>query len=224
MVSPARAHFQRVKAAEAAASAAPGRPMGCTEYDLMLLKLAEDNRRLKGIQSMETRADIKRKLLPDYAPWVDGVLAAGNGGKDDVLMVVMLWRIDAGEYASALDIADYAIRHKLTMPDRFARTAPTVIAEELADAAKRARDGKAGFDLEQLQRAIDLTDDQDMPDEVRAKLYKELGLLLEAINPSAALAQLTRAKQLHDKVGVVKDIERIQKTIKNDSAGQSGGS
>jgi hypothetical protein len=31
------------------------------------------------------------------------VLAAGGAQQDDVLMFVMLWRIDAGDYAGALD-------------------------------------------------------------------------------------------------------------------------
>ncbi|GGY03884.1 phage terminase endonuclease subunit [Paludibacterium paludis] len=188
----------------------------------MLIKLAEDRRRLKTIQSMEAKAELKRQLLPDYAPWVEGALTAGQGAQDDVLMTVMLWRIDAGDYAGALDIAEYAIPYALTMPDRYQRTTATTVAEELADAAKRARDGKQPFDVATLQRAAELTTAEDMHDQVRAKLHKELGLLLEPTNLDTALSHLTRAKALHEKVGVVKDIERIEKAIKNSAAGQSG--
>ena len=219
MTSPARAHFQRVTAAEASASAVSGQPLeNCTQYDLMLLKLAEDRRRLKDIQSMEAKAELKRKLLPDYAPWVEGAISAGKGAQDDVLMTVMLWRIDAGDYSGALDIAEYALPYKLVMPDRYMRTTATTLAEEIADAAKRARDGKQPFDLAILQRCQALTEAEDMHDQVRAKLHKELGLLQEEVDPAAALANLSRAKALHDKVGVVKDIERIEKAIKNNTA------
>ncbi|STH42997.1 small terminase subunit [Escherichia coli] len=44
------------------------------------------------------------ELLPKYAAWAEGVLAAGGAQQDDVLMYVMLWRIDAGDYAGALEI------------------------------------------------------------------------------------------------------------------------
>lgn len=220
MISPAKAHFMRVTAAQASASAAADdQPLeNCTQYDLMLLKLAEDRRRLKEVQSMEAKAELKRKLLPDYAPWVEGAIAAGKGAQDDVLMTAMLWRIDAGDYSGALDIAEYALPYKLVMPDRYQRTTATTLAEEVADAAKRARDGKQPFDIAILQRCQALTEAEDMHDPVRAKLHKELGLLQEAIDPAAALANLSRAKALHDKVGVVKDIERIEKAIKNNTA------
>ncbi|WP_054285753.1 terminase endonuclease subunit [Gulbenkiania mobilis] len=220
MTSPAKAHFLRVTAAQASASAAADdQPLeNASAYELMLLKLAEDRRRLKDVQSMEAKAELKRKLLPDYAPWVEGIIAAGKGAQDDVLMTVMLWRIDAGDFAGALDIAEYALPYKLVMPDRYQRSTATTLVEEIADAAKRARDGKQPFDIAILQRCQALTEAEDMHDQVRAKLHKELGLLQEASDPAGALANLTRAKALHDKVGVVKDIERIEKAIKNNSA------
>ncbi len=45
-------------------------------YELMLMQLGEDRRRLKGIQSTVKKAEIKIEVLPRYVPWVDGVLAA----------------------------------------------------------------------------------------------------------------------------------------------------
>jgi hypothetical protein len=234
MVSPARAHFLRVSAATASASAAAGQQLDCSEYELMLLKLAEDGRRLKGIQSMEAKAQVKRELLPDYAPWVDGVLAAGKGAQDAVLMTVMVWRIDAGDYAGALDIAAYALLHDLVLPDRYARTTATLVAEEMADAAKRARDGKEAFDVDLLEQTLALTAAHDMPDEVRAKLHKEIGLLYAAqtqgetdlallrLLSESALENLRRAMQLSDKAGVKKDIERLERTLAKDAAPATG--
>jgi hypothetical protein len=97
-MSHARAHFMRESAAKA--SAVDSGLENCTAYELMLMKMAEDRRRLKQIQSAEHKAVVKREILPDYVPWVDGVLAAGKGGQDEVLMTVMLWRIDAGDYSA----------------------------------------------------------------------------------------------------------------------------
>lgn len=236
MTSPARAHFQRVAAAEASASAAPGSTLeGCTQYELMMHKLATDRRRLKAIQSMEAKAVVKREILPEYVPWIEGALATGRGAQDDVLMNVMVWRIDAGDYSGALDIAAYALLHNLSMPDRYARTTATLIAEEIADAAKRARDGKQPFDVEVLTEAEKLTAGHDMPDEVRAKLQKEIGLcfaaqaaeeentaLAKLLNESA-LEHLRRATQLNEKAGVKKDIERIERALNKDAAAAQQG-
>ncbi|MDY8569877.1 phage terminase small subunit, partial [Escherichia coli] len=35
---------------------------------------------------------------------------------DDILMTVMLWRLDTGDIAGALEIARYALKYGLTMP------------------------------------------------------------------------------------------------------------
>ncbi|ASJ24304.1 phage terminase small subunit [Laribacter hongkongensis] len=222
-MNPARAHYQRVIAAQASASAADEpNPAHASQYELMLMKLAGDRRHLKQVQSMEGKAEVKRQVLPDYAPWVEGVLLGDSGAQDDVLMTVMLWRIDAGDYMGALDIGDYAIRHGLTMPDQYQRSTATTLAEEIADAAKRARDGKAAFDVAVLVRIQHLTVEQDMHDPVRAKLLKELGLALEqAGHYPQAVDLLARAMQLHDKVGVKKDIERIERSIRNTAATSS---
>lgn len=219
MTSPARQHFLRVSAAVASATAVPGQPVDASQYELMLLKLAEDKRRLKQVQSMEAKADVKRELLPDYQPWVDGVLSAGAGAQDAVLMTVMLWKIDAGDYTDALRIADYALRHNLAMPDQYQRPAACTVVEEIADAAKRARDGKAPFDLSVLLRCQEITTDCDMPDQVRAKLHKEIGLLQAETDPASALQNLQRAMQLHGQVGVKKDVERLQRQLNNAAAG-----
>ncbi|WP_047238093.1 phage terminase small subunit [Chromobacterium subtsugae] len=222
MTTPARAHFMRASAAAASAAACDGQ-VNCTAYDRMLIKLNEDKRRLKQVQSMERKAEVKRQLLPEYAPWVDGVLEGGKGQLDAVLMTVLVWRIDAGDYSGALDIAEYALRHNLPLPDQFNRTTATAIAEEIADAAKRARDGKQPFELQTLTYTSELTDKHDMPDPVRAKLLKETGLAMAEAEPAAALEHLRRAQQLHGAVGVKKDIERIERTIKNSAPPPTSG-
>lgn len=219
MPSPAQAHYQRVTAQRESCAYADDTLVHATGYELMLAKLAADKRRLKSVQSIELRADIKRELLPEYVPYIEGVLASDGGVQDDVLMSVMVWRIDSGDGAGALDIARYALEHGLTLPDQYQRSTATLIAEEFADSAKRARDGNQGFEIAQLHAVAELTEPHDMPDEVRAKLYKELGLLTQ--NPGEALGLLQRAMQLNDKVGVKKDIEKLERELKNAAQAQS---
>ena len=118
MVSSIRKHFERVTAAKAAVNAGES-PMQGEAYELMQAALFEDYRRLKATQSMERKAEIKREILPNYAEYVAGVLEAGQGAQDDVLMRIMLWRIDAGDIGGAIEIANYAIEYGLTPPDQF---------------------------------------------------------------------------------------------------------
>jgi len=136
MTSPAQRHMMRVSASEAAQREhAPLRH--ATAYEQMLVKLADDRRTLKNIRSTELKAVRKRELLPFYAPWFAGVLADGRGAQDDIVMTVMLWRLDAGDVAGALEIAPYALKYGLTSDHR--RTTPYMLVEEVALAALRLR-------------------------------------------------------------------------------------
>ncbi|HHQ6025199.1 terminase endonuclease subunit [Enterobacter hormaechei] len=213
MTSPARRHMMRVSASETARrAAAPLR--NATAYEQMLVKLAADSRTLKQISSIERKADKKRELLPFYASWVSGVLTQGKGTQDDIVMTVMLWRLDADDIAGALDVARYAIPHGLTMPASKRSTA-CLLAEEVALSVQRLRDAGQPVELAHLLDTISLTEQADMPDVVRAKLHKMTGYVLrDADQLSEALTQLQRAMQLDRVVGVKKDIERLERALK----------
>ena len=223
-MSHCRQHFQRITAAEAAASASPQQGMaGANAYELQLAQLAQDRLRLKQIQSGEGKARLKQQLLPAYVPYVEGVLAAGRGAQDEVLTTVMVWRIDAGDYAGALDIAAYVLEHNLVMPDRFARTTGCLIAEEIAEAALKAQRAGKLFDAQILARAGELTREQDMPDEARAKLHLAYArAVLEPVDEAspdldrlqAGIANLRRAIELHGSCGAKKDLERAERLLK----------
>lgn len=215
MTSPAARHMMRVSAAETARrAAAPLR--NATAYEQMLVKLAADCRTLKQIRSNERKADKKRELLPFYLPWVSGVLSAGKGAQDDIVMTVMLWRLDADDIAGALEIARYAMTYGLTMPTGgHRRTTPYLLAEEVALSAQRLLDAKQPVGMSLLLDTIALTERADMPDIVRAKLHKITGYVLrEAGRLTDALAHLQRAIQLERAIGVKKDIEQLERALK----------
>lgn len=229
MTNICRQHFERTVAAqeaEAAASEHGGMTMeGYTAYELQLAQLGNDKARLKGIQSIENKIELKRKLLPEYDAYIEGVLSAGQGAQDDVLTTLMTWRIDVGDYTGALDIAAYVLQYNLQMPDRFERTTGCVIAEEIAEAAKKAHSAGQPFDLAVLQRTAELTAEQDMPDEARAKLYLGLGrATLEGLsddNPGKpgqlqeGIDLLARAIELHAHCGGKTEKARAEKLLKN---------
>lgn len=223
-MTPAQRVQMRKRAARQAEAADPGQNMaGATAYELQLAQLAQDRARLKQIQSAQNKAELKRQLLPAYQPYVDGVLAAGRGAQDEVLTTIMVWRIDAGDYAGALEIAAYVLQHGLVMPDRFARTTGCLIAEEVAEAALKALKAGETFDVEIISRAGSLTKDQDMPDEARAKLHLAYGRAvmvgLDEQDPDAAdlmcaAINLRRAIDLHSNCGAKKDLERAERLLK----------
>ncbi|MFL9898539.1 phage terminase small subunit [Paraburkholderia fungorum] len=220
MKSPAQRHYERVSAELAAASAAPGESLaGASAYELMLAKLATDRRRLKAIQSIERKIDVKRaELLPEYVDYVAGALSGGRGAQDDVLTTVMIWRVDAGDFAGALDIARYALAHRMTLPDQYDRPLATAIAEEFAQAALAAFKLGDEFDAGQLAEVMTLTESADMHDQVRAKLHKALGKALQDADRTAALDHLRRALQLDERAGVKQDIARLETEL-SDAAG-----
>ena len=206
-------------AAEISDAGAPVNKAAANQYDLMLVKLAEDKRRLKDIQSIERKIDVKRQLLPEYQPWLEGVILGNSGQQDDVFMTVLVWTIDTGDLEAAIPLADYAIRNNLAMPDQYQRTTACVIAEEAADLALKGN----AIDVILLQAVAGLTADHDMPDEVRAKLHKAIGYALrDAGQLVEARERLAYALQLHDKVGVKKDIERLDTQLKNSGGSQAG--
>ncbi|WP_366855621.1 phage terminase small subunit [Pseudomonas sp. 21LCFQ010] len=217
----------RKRAALEAATTAPAQTMaGATSYELQLAQLAQDRARLKQIQSQQGKVALKRQLLPAYEPYVSGVLSGGRGSQDDVLTTVMLWLIDVGNYGPALDVAEYVLEHKLVMPDRFARTTGCLIAEEIAHAALQAQKLGNPFNRAQLLRTADLTAQEDMPDEVKAKLQLAIGRahlglvdvdqvsLANLMLLQEARASIAQAIELHGSCGGKKDLEQVERLLK----------
>ena len=216
-MSPAARRFQAQKAAKDAAAATPSRPTG-DAYNLHKAAIIEDSRRLHDLQSIERKVEAKREMLPNYEGYVKGVLEAGLGQQDDVLMTLMVWYLDVGELKTGLDIAEYAVKHGLETPDRYQRKTANLVAEQVADFALKLdaeAEGKEEI-LEQLHRTVEYFADADMHDQVKSKLFKALGYLeRDAGDKETALVSLQRALELNDRAGVKKDIERLEKELKN---------
>lgn len=235
--TPAQRHQTRVLAQLAAGQTETGSSTTGSQYELMLYQLAEDRRRLKQLQSIQSKIALKKQLLPAYEAWVDGVLHGGKGGQDDVLTTVLVWHIDTGEYERALHIARYVVQHGMTLPDQYQRDIPTMLLDEFAGAYLQGKladePALAAIVLEQVN---ELTKDKDTPDQARAKLYKALAYAQIAVidlenkeisndeksplsGTALALAKaandnLHQAISLFAGVGVKKDIERLEKRLK----------
>lgn len=188
-------------------------------YHLLQLKLREDKQALKSVQSIQAKIDLKKDLVGHYDDWIDATLNSGKGDKDPLLTTLMLWHIDIANFERALDIAEYAMKHDLTMPDAHQRTLATVVAEEIADTAKKLAANKEITDeqIAQVLRASTLTAEADMPDQVRAKLARQVGELTEEANPKFALEQYQKALKFDENVGVKGSIKRLEKQLNTDT-------
>ena len=243
MPSPAQLHRQRMLARQVAdhvdAGQAGPRPQAgaaASAYRMLLAKLGADQTRLRDIQSVEGKIELKAQLIDEFDAHVDATLAAsaqsGKAVQDEIVATMMLWRLDIGDFARGLDIAEHVLRFRLDMPPNIRRTPATLIAEEVAEAALKADRIAQPFDLHAVDRAMSLTQGDDMPDQVRAKLFKARGRLLLREASSAkdsasapagalqsaqreALAAFQRAFALDDGSGVKKDMERLSAKVSN---------
>lgn len=211
MTSPAKRHFQKMRAAQESTAAADSKTRpDASLYELMMAQLYEHRMQLKNIQSVETKAKKKAEILAEYTPYLEGVLAADSGIEDEVLMYALIWHIDAGLYDKALPLITYALKHDLTPPDKFQRTLACIVAEDIAEAAL-----KHEMDFAILKQVSFMVGGKDMPDPVKAKLHKAIGLhpQLQEEEPKTALNHLQTADSLKDKMGVKTAIKALQKTI-----------
>jgi tetratricopeptide (TPR) repeat protein len=208
-MSIARRHKQRVRAEKQSVNLEVGNISHTSQGALMQAQLATHLRQLSQIQSIERKIALKNELLPEYAAYVEGILAGQSGHQDDVIMTVLVWRIDVGDFTGALAIASYAIKHDLTMPQRFSRDLATLLVEEIASQA--INDPESEGTRDHLQDILELTQNKDMPDEVRAKLHKALGLSLQQPDPKQAMAHFERALALNPRAGVKKQLDKLKK-------------
>jgi len=215
-----RQHRQKVEAEQAAqAAAASGSDNMDTAkassiYEQMLVQMAAHKVELKAIQSMKGKAEKKAKFIMDYQAYVEGILAADEDVQDDVVVTIFVWAMDAGEFDIALQIADWALKHDLAAPPEFTRTIAAILAEELADAAIANRDNIGDY-LDWLSTVLHMVAEKDMVDQVKAKLFKALGYANFDAYPNDALDYFKQAVELNPRIGVKKDIKKLDAKIKD---------
>ncbi|MEI6019277.1 phage terminase small subunit [Klebsiella quasipneumoniae subsp. quasipneumoniae] len=227
MLTPAQKHFQRVMA-ERHGKTDEQSDTARTAHEQIMHRLRMDQSALKRVQSDQAKAAMKRQLLPHYEGWIEGTLDGDSGRQDEVIVTLMVWAIDAGDYALASRIGRYVVMHGLLMPDRFNRTAATVLVDEICDPILVQVKADDTTDvtpyLAVLDEVADFTTGSDMPDVVRAKLCKARAFALRngtTEEQTTALALLRQALTLDAGAGVKKEIERLARVVKK-AAAQTG--
>lgn len=238
MTSLALRRFQTQLAQQAAAlagaasvSGAPPMPEDgpvASEYQLLLAALGEDLRQLHNMMEKSRKIEAKRVMIAHYLPWVTGALAAEEAAQDEIVVTMLIWAIDIGDWPLALRLAEHVLQHGLALPERYKRQPAVLIAEEIAEAGL-TNPPAADFDV--IAATCVLTEQFDMHDQVRAKLLKAKGLALkaraDAFDPTAdsavsggkagllaaALAALRAALAADGKCGVKKQIEALEREL-----------
>ncbi|PVZ29166.1 small terminase subunit [Klebsiella sp. GL120222-02] len=232
MLTPAQKHFQKVMA-ERHGKTDEQSDTARTAHEQIMHRLRMDQSALRRVQSDQAKAAMKRQLLPHYEGWIEGTLDGDSGRQDEVIVTLMVWAIDAGDYALAARIGRYVVTHGLLMPDRFNRTAATALVDEICDPILVQVKADDATDVTSylvvLDEVAEFTAGSDMPDVVRAKLCKARAFALRngtTEEQTTALALLRQALTLDAGAGVKKEIERLARVVKKASAeaGAGGGS
>lgn len=225
MLTPAQRHFQKVMA-ERRGQADEESDIQRTAHEKILHRLRMDLSRLSGVQSEETKAEMKKSMLPEYEGWIEGTLDGDSGRQDEVITRLMVWAIDCRDYALALRLGRYVVRHGLTLPDNFNRTAATFLTEEVSKPLLTLAAADADADLSSgvavLDEVAEIVADSDMPDVVRAKLCKARALArrgaTDITTKAEALALFREALTRNPNAGVKKEIATLAREVKKLSA------
>ncbi|MDS0888757.1 phage terminase small subunit [Raoultella ornithinolytica] len=228
MLTPAQKHFQKVMA-ERHGKTDEQSDTARTAHEQIMHRLRMDQSALKRVQSDQAKAAMKRQLLPHYEGWIEGTLDGDSGRQDEVIVTLMVWAIDAGDYALAVRIGRYVVVHGLLMPDRFNRTAATVLVDEICDPILVQVKADDTTDvtpyLAVLDEVAEFTAGSDMPDVVRAKLCKARAFALRngtTEEQITALELLRQALTLDAGAGVKKEIDRLARVVKKAAAAAAG--
>lgn len=225
MLTPAQRHFQKVMA-ERRGHSDEESDIQRTAHEQILHRLRMDLSRLSGVQSEETKAEMKKSMLPEYEGWIEGTLDGDSGRQDEVITRLMVWAIDCRDYALALRLGRYVVRHGLTLPDNFNRTAATFLTEEVSKPLLTLAAADADADLSSgvavLDEVAEIVADSDMPDVVRAKLCKARALArrgaTDITTKAEALALFREALTRNPNAGVKKEIATLAREVKKLSA------
>ncbi len=181
------------------------------EYRSQLVKLETDIARLSTIRSIRRKQAIKREILPGYRDYIQCAINRESGLQDDILVTVLIWCIDVGDYSNAFMMAAYALQHGMSPPERFTRTLAEVITEEFSSRVLKT-ENPADY-LDWLQHLETLIKEADMVDVVTAKFHKALGLALEPGDPQQALQHFQVALTLDPKSSVKRRVNRLERQL-----------
>nr|WP_315492340.1 phage terminase small subunit [uncultured Pseudomonas sp.] len=188
---------------------------------LMEAGLDEDLARLKAIQSLAGKQDLKRtELLPKYQDYIQRYLESGLVMPNRVLVQVLVWLFDTTQFDDALELADIAIEQGQLMPERFKRRdIQTFVADAVCEWAYA--EYQAGRSPEPyLSNLLPRVDGEwNLTEQIPSKYHKLIGMrAMEAEQWETALKHLERSTELYPKAGNDTRLEKVRKALAKQTA------
>lgn len=188
------------------------------KHALMQAAMEVDLTRLKAINSHAARDELKAgELLDKYRDYLTDVINTDHGEDNLVLVRNMIWAIDVGELAWAIELGGYATEHKLPTPEEFTRDVRNVFCGEIsAWALQQQKEGNSAEP--HLSVVFAMSRNWDLVDKIGAELFKAMGNEIEATEPAKALDYYQQALALDENAGVKNLIKKLEAA----QAGQTG--
>lgn len=227
-MSLALAHKRRVIAQGSAAASASAEPAAYSpgaalnspanaqkHLKLMEVALAGDLDRLHQLNSLDQRQQLKRsELLPKYQEYVTRYRESGLNFPNQVLMYVLVWLFDTGEFVAGQELADFAMSQGQELPERFRRNVPTFVADaviEWAEAEHKAGRSPEPYVSDLLPR---VDGEWKLFERIPARYHRMLGFLaMDRKEWVQAVTHLERAEALYPEIRVETRLKGSRKAL-----------
>lgn len=170
-----------------------------------------DLNRMSHIRSRQRRNQTKRELMSRYQDWIDTLIMSDSSTVKERRMFVwlLLWKVDGGDWLGALDMMPFALSQNMTAPEDFSRTLVELVVEQIIDGVvvQKCEAEQVGL----LGNLKGLIAQEDVRDQVSAKLYKAHGIAYLNVDDIKALGLLEQAISLHPRVGVRRHINKLKR-------------
>lgn len=213
-MNPLRAHFQTMMALEQNQKS----DADLSAAQKLLTKMKHYQMQLKVVSSISDKVKFKANWLPEFQPWLDGVMqSATPDTADPIFSTMVLWKIDTGQLNDAVEMTLFAIAKQFETIAGFDRSLPNLLVEEIHDQLKKGQtlDLAKADTLAQLVEAkkADGFHRVDLLDEIRAKYLRQVGELHEgAGNKERAIELYQKALEYNPKVGAKQLLDKLLKS------------
>ncbi|WP_257293655.1 phage terminase small subunit [Endozoicomonas sp. YOMI1] len=147
---------------------------------LMEVAMEEDLKALKNIRSKTHKVELKREqLVPKYKAFVESTMAANK--VHSILSQYLVWLFDIGDIAEATKLGEYCLLQRIPLPERFRRTLPIYLADEVLLWSEQEWDAGRSpnpYFNNEFKRTVN--DRNERPDELTAKYFRLAGLIAQA--------------------------------------------
>lgn len=148
--------------------------------DSIMKGLEDDLARMAAFKSREKRRAIKREtLIPRYKSFVEETVKSGK--KHPLLGQYLVWLFDVGEIDQAVNLGRYCEKQSISLPERFRRTVPVYMLDEMLVWSQSQWDaGTVPDPWFQIYLKEVESGERDIPDEITAGYQRLAGIIFQS--------------------------------------------